>query len=127
MLAPQAKKWKKLPVNDNGKPVRVKMHVKKGDTIIVIAGKDKGKVSTVEEVFTKTGKVMVKDVNVKVKHVKPTQESDSGQIKEMEFPIHHSNIMHYSQDKGVRSRIAHQINDKGDKVRYLVKTGELLD
>ena len=58
------KKWVKQPLTDNGKPVRVKMHVKSGDTVVVTAGKDKGKVSTVEQVLTKTGKLIVKDVNM---------------------------------------------------------------
>lgn len=123
----QAKKWKKQPVNERGKPIRVKMHVKKGDTVVVVAGKDKGQVSEVEEVFTKTGKVLVKNINKKVKHVKPVQEGDSGQIKEMEFPIHHSNVMHFSREKEVRSRVAFKLNSEGKKVRFLLKTGEEID
>lgn len=114
-------------MNENGKPIRVKMHVKKGDTVVVIAGKDKGQVSQVEEVFTKTGQVLVKDVNKKVKHCKPMQEGEAGQIKEMEFPIHHSNVMHYSKDKQVRSRVGYKVDSDGKKTRYLVKTGEQLD
>mmetsp|Transcript_8865 Transcript_8865/g.54563 ORF Transcript_8865/g.54563 Transcript_8865/m.54563 type:complete len:124 (-) Transcript_8865:644-1015(-) len=121
------KKWKKQAVNENGKPIRVRMHVKKGDTVVVIAGKDKGQVSQVEEVFTKTGQVLVKDVNKKVKHSKPVQEGEAGQIREMEFPIHHSNVMHYSKEKQVRSRVGYKVDSDGKKTRYLVKTGEQLD
>jgi large subunit ribosomal protein L24 len=61
------KKWVKQALTDNGKPVRVKMHVKSGDTVVVTAGKDKGKVSTVDQVLTKTGKLIVKDVNMMVR------------------------------------------------------------
>eukprot|EP00241_Pyramimonas_parkeae_P007442 CAMPEP_0114250142 /NCGR_PEP_ID=MMETSP0058-20121206/14538_1 /TAXON_ID=36894 /ORGANISM="Pyramimonas parkeae, CCMP726" /LENGTH=163 /DNA_ID=CAMNT_0001363775 /DNA_START=96 /DNA_END=587 /DNA_ORIENTATION=+ len=119
-----AKRWIKQPLNANGKPIRIKMHVKKGDTVQVIAGKDKGKVSEVTEVMTKTGKVMVKDVNMMTKHVKPRSAEEAGQIINKEAPIHHSNIMHYSKAKEVRSRVATKVKDDGTKVRVLVKTGE---
>jgi large subunit ribosomal protein L24 len=64
------KKWVKQALTENGKPLRVKMHVKSGDTVVVTAGKDKGKVSTVETVLTKTGKLIVKDGN---NMVRPTR------------------------------------------------------
>ena len=93
--------------------------------VVVIAGADKGKVTNVVEVFTKTGEVLCKDVNVKTKHVKPRGEGETGQIIQREFPIHHSNVMHYSEAKSVRSRIGTK-EEGGKKVRVLKKTGEVL-
>lgn len=81
--------------------------------------------TNVVEVFTKTGEVLCKDVNVKTKHVKPRGEGETGQIIQREFPIHHSNVMHYSEAKSVRSRIGTK-EEGGKKVRVLKKTGEVL-
>ncbi|KAK3272398.1 hypothetical protein CYMTET_19306 [Cymbomonas tetramitiformis] len=119
------KRWVKQEMTENGKPVRVKMHVRKGDTVQVIAGADKGKVSEVEEVYTKTGKILVKDVNIKTKHVKPRSQEEAGQITEMSAPIAHSNVMLYSKEKETRSRVGYRVED-GKKVRYLVKTGSVM-
>eukprot|EP00238_Polyblepharides_amylifera_P000092 CAMPEP_0196570846 /NCGR_PEP_ID=MMETSP1081-20130531/1027_1 /TAXON_ID=36882 /ORGANISM="Pyramimonas amylifera, Strain CCMP720" /LENGTH=123 /DNA_ID=CAMNT_0041887525 /DNA_START=135 /DNA_END=506 /DNA_ORIENTATION=- len=118
------KKWIKQPLNKNGNPVHIKVHVKKGDTVQVVAGKDKGKVSEITEVFSKTGKVLVKDVNIQTKHMKPQSAESAGQILQREAPVHHSNVMLYSKEKEVRSRVGVKVKDDGSKVRYLVKTGE---
>ncbi|NER07747.1 MAG: 50S ribosomal protein L24, partial [Okeania sp. SIO3C4] len=88
-------KKKKPQMNALGKPIRYKMHVKKGDTVQIIAGKDKGKVGEIIQVLPKVSKVVVKDVNVKTKHVKPQQEGESGKIVNIEAPIHSSNVMLY--------------------------------
>jgi large subunit ribosomal protein L24 len=107
--------------------VRFRMHVKKGDTVQVIAGKDKAKVGEVLQVLPKTSQVVVQGVNIKTKHLKPQQEGESGQIKTQEFPIHSSNVMVYSTKQNVASRICYSFDDKGRKVRMLKKTGEVLD
>jgi large subunit ribosomal protein L24 len=103
------------------------MHVKKGDTVQVVAGSDKGKVGEVLQTFPKTSKVMIKGVNVKTKHVKPQQEGESGQITTTEFPIHSSNVMLYSSKEKVASRVCYTFNSEGRKVRMLKKTGEIID
>jgi large subunit ribosomal protein L24 len=108
-------------------PVRYKMHIKKGDTVQVIAGGDKGKVGEVLQTFPKTSKVMIKGVNVKTKHVKPQGEGESGQITTTEFPIHSSNVMLYSSKEKVASRVCYTFNSDGRKVRMLKKTGEIID
>ncbi|EGJ28576.1 ribosomal protein L24, bacterial/organelle [Moorena producens 3L] len=77
-------------------PLRYKMHVKKGDTVQVIAGRDKGKIGEILRTLPKISKVVVKGVNVKTKHVKPQQEGEKGQIATFEAPIHSSNVMLYS-------------------------------
>ncbi|MGB3508383.1 MAG: 50S ribosomal protein L24 [Microcoleaceae cyanobacterium] len=111
----------------NAKPIRYRMHVKKGDTIQVIAGKDKGKVSEILQVLPKVSKVVVKEVNVRTKHVKPQQEGESGKIVTFEAPIHSSNVMLYSNKEKVASRICYTLTEDGRKVRKLKKTGEIID
>lgn len=108
-------------------PTRSKMHVKKGDTVQVIAGRDKGKVSEILRILPKVSKVIVKDVNVRTKHVKPQQEGESGQVVNFEAPIHSSNVMLYSTSQKVASRICYIVNEDGRKVRKLKKTGEIVD
>ena len=108
-------------------PQRYKMHVKKGDTVQVISGRDKGKVAEILEALPKTSQVIVKGVNIRTKHVKPRQEGESGQIATFEAPIHSSNVMHYSEKEKVASRVGYQINEDGKKVRVLKKTGEVID
>lgn len=106
---------------------RYKMHVKTGDTVQVIAGKDKGKVGEIVQTFPKLSKVIIKGVNIKTKHVKPQQEGESGRIVTMEAPIHSSNVMLYSTKQNVASRICYSFNEQGRKLRMLKKTGEIID
>jgi len=108
-------------------PIRHRMHVKRGDTVQVITGKDKGKVGEVLQTFPKTSKVLVKGVNIKTKHIKPRQEGESGRIETIESPIHSSNVMLYSNKEKVASRICYTFTPEGRKVRMLKKTGEILD
>ncbi|MCL2934472.1 MAG: 50S ribosomal protein L24 [Trichodesmium sp. MAG_R03] len=118
---------KKTLISARGKPIRYKVHVKKGDTVQVIAGKDKGKVGEILEILPKVSKVIVKDVNIITKHVKPQQEGESGKIVTTEAPIHSSNVMLYSTKQKVASRICYTFTDDGRKVRMLKKTGEVID
>jgi len=106
---------------------RFKMHIKKGDTVQVIAGKDKGKVGEILMTLPKESKVVVQGVNIRTKHVKPKQEGESGQIRTFEAPIHSSNVMVYSNKQKVASRICYTFTDDGRKVRMLKKTGEIID
>ncbi|TVQ16562.1 MAG: 50S ribosomal protein L24 [Leptolyngbya sp. DLM2.Bin15] len=109
------------------KPQRHKMHVKKGDTVQIISGAEKGKVGEVITVLPKSSKVVVKGVNIKTKHVKPQQEGESGQITTFEAPVHSSNVMLYSNKQKVASRVCYTYTDDGRKVRMLKKTGEVID
>lgn len=104
-----------------------KMHVKKGDTVQVISGRDKGKVGEIIEAIPRSSQVVVKGVNIRTKHVKPTQEGESGQINTFEAPIHSSNVMLYSTKQKVASRACYTITEEGKKVRMLKKTGEIID
>ncbi|MBE9169489.1 50S ribosomal protein L24 [Pleurocapsales cyanobacterium LEGE 06147] len=111
----------------NKSPKGYKIHVKKGDTVQVISGRDKGKVAEVIRVIPKSSQVSLKGVNVKTKHVKPQQEGESGQIVTFEAPIHSSNVMLYSTKEKVASRVCYTFTEDGRKVRMLKKTGEIID
>lgn len=111
----------------NKTPVRYKMHVKKGDKVQVISGKDKGKVGEILQINPKESKVIVKGVNITTKHVKPKQEGESGQITTYESPIHSAKVMLYSEKEKVASRICYTFTEDGRKVRMLKKTGEIID
>nr|YP_010536825.1 ribosomal protein L24 [Helicotheca tamesis]UYC30612.1 ribosomal protein L24 [Helicotheca tamesis] len=69
-----------------------KMHVKIGDNVKVISGFDKNKTGEVIKLYQNSGKILVKGINFKFKHVKPNTENDVGEIKQFEAPIHHSNV-----------------------------------
>jgi len=111
----------------NKKPVHYKMHVKKGDTVQIISGRDKGKVGEILRTIPKHSQVIVKGVNVKTKHVKPQQEGEKGQIASLEFPVHSSNVMLYSNKEKIASRVCYTFTEDGRKVRKLKKTGEIID
>jgi large subunit ribosomal protein L24 len=69
-----------------------KLHVKIGDNVKVISGFDKNKTGEVIKIFHTTGKILIKGINFKFKHIKPNTENDVGEIKQFEAPIHHSNV-----------------------------------
>ena len=102
-----------------------KMNVKKGDEVIVIAGKDKGKTGKVVQVIPSQDKVVVEGVAIVKRHTKPTQKMPQGGIIEKEAAIHVSNVMPFCSTckKGVR--VAHAI-ENGTKTRVCRKCGKAL-
>jgi len=76
-----------------------KIHVKKGDNVKIISGKYKGQVGEIIQVFSKTNKVLIKNINMKTKHLRPKQEGETGKIIQIEAAIHSSNVMIYSTTK----------------------------
>ena len=101
----------------------MKLHVKKGDTVKVIAGDDKGKVAKVLKVFPEKNRAIVEGVNVNKKHTKPNARNTQGGIVEQEAPIHLSNLM--VMDGKTPTRVGRRIDEKtGKMVRYSKKTGE---
>jgi len=74
-----------------------RLHVKVGDQIKVIAGQEKGKIGIVKSLNSKTSKVIIEGLNIKVKHLKPKRAKESGQIQKLEFPIHSSNVSKYKE------------------------------
>ena len=73
-------------------PKSKKIHVKVGDIVIIISGFHKNETGEIIRINKKTGKVLVKGINFKFKHVKPNTENEIGEIKQFEAPIHHSNV-----------------------------------
>ena len=96
-------------------------HVKQGDTVKVISGKDKGKIGEITKILTNENKDVVKEINIKRKHVKPRKEGDVGKISQFEAPIHSSNVMLYNEDKQVASRVGYKTDESGNKVRVFKK------
>src|SRR5690606_23086298 len=102
------------------------MHVKKGDKVIVISGKDRGKTGTILEAYPKKDRVLVEGVNMIKKHAKPSQENPQGGILNQEAPIHVSNVMPVDPKTGNPTRVGYEVRD-GKKVRIAKKSGEALD
>ena len=100
------------------------MKIKKGDTVKVIAGKDKDKEGKVLSVDKKTGRVVVEGVNMVTKHAKPSASNQQGGIINKEAPIDASNVMYVQNGKA--TRIGYKVED-GKKVRVAKKTGEVID
>jgi len=101
-----------------------KVHIKKGDMVIVTEGAYKGKKGKVLEVFPKKYRALVEGVNIIKKHQKPTNESQGG-IIEKEAPVHISNIMLLDPKSGEATRIGRKLVD-GKMVRYSKKSGEII-
>jgi len=99
-----------------------KLHIKKGDTVFVNAGEDKGKTGRVLEVIRDKQRAIVEGVNMVKKHTKPDAQNPQGGIVEQEAPIHISNLN--VVENGVPVRIGRKLNDKSKLVRYSKKTGE---
>ncbi len=107
--------------------VRTKMRIKKGDTVQVISGKDKGKTGEVLRTLPYENRVVVQGINLRTRHVKPTQEGETGRIVTEETSLHASNVMLYSTAKQVASRVEIVVEKDGTKKRRLKKTGEIID
>ncbi len=99
------------------------MRVKREDTVVVIAGKDKGKTGKVVKVFPKTNKVIVEGVNVVTKHQKPSAINPQGGIVNKEASIHISNVMPLDPETGKGTRVRFEMKE-GKKVRVSVKSGK---
>ncbi|MEI7951246.1 MAG: 50S ribosomal protein L24 [Synechococcaceae cyanobacterium ELA182] len=108
-------------------PVRIKMRIKKGDTVQVITGKDKGKTGEVLRTLPYENRLIVQGINVRTRHVKPTQEGETGRIVTEEASLHASNVMIFSTTKNVASRVEIVVDKDGTKKRRLKKTGEVID
>ncbi|MEE9167380.1 MAG: 50S ribosomal protein L24 [Candidatus Neomarinimicrobiota bacterium] len=101
------------------------MHIKKGDTIVVISGDSRGKKGKVLRISPENNRLIVEGVNFVKRHTKASQQNPQGGIIEKEAPIHISNVMLFVD--GVRTRSAKRFLDTGRKVRVSRKTGEDID
>jgi len=100
--------------------------IKKGDKVIVLSGKDKGKTGEVTKAMPKDGKVVVSGVNVAIRHTKPSQGDPQGGLKRSEAPLHISKVAHVTKD-GKPTRVRFETNKDGKKIRVAVKSGEKID
>ncbi|AEF16401.1 50S ribosomal protein L24 [Thermoanaerobacterium saccharolyticum] len=105
---------------------RKKLHVKTGDIVTVISGKDKGKKGKVLKALPKEGKVLVEGVNVVTKHKRARSPQDQGGIIHQEAPIFASKVMLYCNNCGKGVRYGVKILADGEKIRYCKKCGETL-
>jgi large subunit ribosomal protein L24 len=103
-----------------------KLHLKKGDTVKVIAGEAKGEQGKVIRVIVDKNRAVVEGVNIVSKHKKPSASSPQGGIVKEEAPIHISNLMVLDPKSGEPSRIGRKIGDNGKLVRYAKKSGEII-
>lgn len=101
-----------------------KMHIKKGDTVYVLSGEDRGKQGRVLSVDANKNRAIVEGVNIVSKSTKPTAKYPQGGIVKMEAPINISNLSLIDPKSGKPTRIGIRVNDKGEKVRYAKKSGE---
>ncbi|MCK6616198.1 MAG: 50S ribosomal protein L24 [Cyclobacteriaceae bacterium] len=103
-----------------------KLHIRKGDTVKVIAGDDKGKTGKVLEVWLQKNRAIVEGINVVTKHEKPSAGKPEGGIKKTEGSIHISNLMVVDPASGKPTRVGRKPNEKGKLQRYAKKTGEFI-
>jgi large subunit ribosomal protein L24 len=99
--------------------------IKKGDRVIVLSGKDKGRTGDVIQAMPKDGKVLVEGINIAVRHTKPSQGDPQGGLKRSPAPLHVSKVAHVTAD-GKATRVRFETRD-GKKVRVAVKTGEVIN
>jgi len=101
-----------------------KLHIKKGDTVVVITGESKGQKGRVLEVDRDKNRALVEGVNMGSKHTKPNAKSPQGGILKKEAPVHVSNLMLVDPASGKPARVGRRLNDKNKLVRYSKKSGE---
>ncbi len=98
------------------------MKIQKGDTVIVISGKDRGKEGVVSRVMPTKNRIIVEGVNIAKKHQKPRKANEQGGIIDRDMPIHVSNVM--LVHRGEPTRVGFKVNADGTKVRIAKRTGE---
>lgn len=101
-----------------------KLHIKKGDTVIVNAGDNKGQTGKVVKVLVSKNRAVVEGVNMVSKSQKPSAKNPQGGIVKVEAPIHISNLNVVDPKTGKATRIGRRLNEKGKLVRYAKKSGE---
>jgi large subunit ribosomal protein L24 len=102
------------------------LKIRRGDTVVVISGKEKGKGGEVERVLPQEGRVVVSGVNVRTRHARPTQNNQQG-LYTFEAPIHVSNVMLVDPNSGEPTRVSYRLTDSGEKIRVARKSGKDID
>jgi large subunit ribosomal protein L24 len=103
-----------------------KLHIRKGDTVKVLSGDDKGKTGKVLEIIADKRRALVEGVNIMTKHEKPSAGKPEGGIKKVESSIHISNLMLVDPASGQTTRTGRKLDDKGKLQRFAKKTGQLI-
>ncbi len=106
---------------------RQQLHVRKGDEVVVLTGKDKGKTGEVIEARPRENRVVVQGVNIAKKHVRASAQQAEGGITEKEMPLHVSNVAHVDPKDRRPTRIGRKFLNDGRKVRYAKRSGEVID
>jgi large subunit ribosomal protein L24 len=104
----------------------IKLKIKKGDTVVVISGRDKGRSGEVLRVFPTQGRVIVQGVHIARRHTKPRM-GEPGGIVEKELALHISNVAHVDPASGKPTRVGYKILGDGRKVRFARRSGEVID
>ena len=102
------------------------LKIKRGDTVVVVSGKEKGKRGEVERVLPRENRVVVRGVNVRTRHARPTQNNQQG-LYHFEAPIHASNVKLVDPSSGKPSRVGYRFTDSGEKIRVAKESGEDID
>jgi large subunit ribosomal protein L24 len=103
-----------------------KLHIRKGDTVKVLAGDDKGKSGKVLEIAVAKNRAIVEGINIITKHEKPSAGKPEGGIKKTEAAVHISNLALVDPASGNTTRVGRKLNEKGKLQRYSKKTGEFI-
>jgi large subunit ribosomal protein L24 len=102
------------------------LKIRRGDTVVVISGKEKGKRGEVERVLPREGRIVVGGVNVRSRHARPTQNNQQG-LYTFAAPMHVSNVMLVDPNSGQPTRVGYRFTDSGEKIRVAKVSGEDID
>ncbi len=102
------------------------LRIKRGDTVMVISGKEKGQRGEVERVIPAKERVVIGGVNIRTRHARPSQQNQEGMYT-FEAPIHVSNVMLIDPDSGEPTRVGYRFTESGEKVRVSKRSGEDID
>ncbi len=102
------------------------LKIRRGDTVVVISGKEKGERGEVREVLPREGRVVVSGINVRTRHARPTQSNQQG-LYTFEAPIHLSNVMLVDPNSGEPTRVGYRFTDSGEKIRVSKRSGKDID
>lgn len=105
---------------------QAKYKIRKGDDVVVLAGRDKGKSGEIVKMMPSEGRALVQGINMVKRHTRPTQ-ADPGGIKEKEAPIHVSNLALKDPKSGKATKVGYKVNKDGSKVRIAKASGEVID
>lgn len=107
--------------------MQAKLHIKKGDTVKILAGNDRGKTGKVLDVIPAKRRAFVEGINMVTKHMKPSAANPNGGIEKMESAIHISNLMLVDPSTGEPTRVGRKLDENGKLQRYSKKTGEFIN